>query len=220
MSAILPNTPVPTTVQNTIPAYLYWQYADDSDLQAFMASFNAMAQQYVNTFNQLNLPAYAGNPLVVGALLDWVAEGIYGIPRPVLTTGLVQLVGPYDTVPYDTQPYDGFHTAGTLTQLTTSDDVFKRILTWNLYRGDGKVFNITWLKRRVLRFLNGLNGTDPDIDQTYQISVTQATGNVFNINLTAWEAAFPSSNIPTILQAAMKAGALNVPFTYTFNVVL
>ena len=46
-----------------------------------------------------------------------------------------------------------------------TDDVFKRILTWHFYKGDGKNFSVRWLKRRIWRFLQGANGTDfDDID--------------------------------------------------------
>ena len=210
----------PTTVQNIIPSYLYWQYNDDSDLQAFVASYNTIAQEILNTFNALNLPVYAGNALVVGPLLDWVLTGIYGIPRPVLSQGSVKATGVYDTVPYNTIPYDKLVSLGAVTQIVTSDDIYKRIATWNLYRGDGKIFSVQWLKRRVLRFLNGLNGTDPGIDQTYLVSVTFASNHVININLAAYVASQPSSGIPAILQSAMQSGVLNVPFIYTFNVNL
>jgi hypothetical protein len=211
----------PVTVQTVIPSYLYWEYNDDVDLQAFVASYNSIAQQILNTFNQLNLPVYAGNNLIVGALLNWVALGIYGVPRPILSSGSVSAVGTYNSYSYNQAivPYDDLESLGTITQIVTSDDVFKRILTWNLYRGDGKIFSITWLKRRVLRFLNGLNGTDPGIDQTYLVSVTFSSGT-FEINLADYVASQPSSLMPATLQAAMKSGVLNVPFQYSFVVNL
>lgn len=207
----------PVTVQNVIPSYLYWQYQDDSDLQAFVASFNQIAQNYINTFNQLNLPVYTSS-LIVGPLLDWVATGLYGINRPVLSTGSLIAKGVYNSdAPYNTNPYNADKSSGTVTQLITTDDVFKRILTWNLYRGDGKIFNATWLKRRVLRFLNGLNGTDPGIDQTYLVSVTYS-GYAITIDLTNYVTAFPSSQMPTTLSDAISSGALNLPFIYTYSV--
>jgi hypothetical protein len=209
----------PVTVQQVIPSYLYWEYSDDSDLQAFVASYNALAQQILNTFNQLNMPVYAGNALIVGPLLDWIANGIYGVPRPVLSSGSVSATGTYNSYPFNQGviPYDDLVALGTVTQIVTSDDIFKRILTWNLYRGDGKIFSITWLKRRVLRFLNGLDGTDPGIDQTYLVSVTCAN-RTFTINLSDYVTAQPSSTLPATLQAAMQSGVLNVPFQYTFTV--
>lgn len=209
----------PTTVQNLVGSYLYWQYNDDSDLQAFVASYNTICQQILNTFNQLSLPVYTG-PLIVGALLDWVAYGIYGCQRPVLSSGVLTGLGSYDTVPYDTTPYDTIQSTGEITTLVTTDDIFKRILTWNLYKGDGKTFNVTWLKRRVLRFLTGLNGVDPGIDQTNLISVTFSGAAGVVINLTAFQTSQPSSQLPGILQAAVQTGAVQLPFQFSFTVTV
>ena len=88
-----------------------------------------------------------------GPLLDLIANGLYGYYRPTLKGQLV------------------------------SDDVMKRCMTWQLYKGDGKTFNIEWLKRRVMRFLIGANGTDPGVNQTYQISVTFGQPNIVYINV-------------------------------------
>jgi hypothetical protein len=211
--------PTPTTVQTVLPAYLYWQYQDDSDLQAFVAAFNNLAQQYVNTFNALNLPVYTSDS-ITGDLLNWVAKGIYGMDRPVLSSGNTNTVGPYNTTPYNVVVYNDEKVLGQVISISTTDDVFKRILTWNLYRGDGKIFNVLWLKRRVKRFLEGLNGTDPGVTSTYDISVTFASGNVIHIDVTAWSAANPSSPMPATLQAAINTGACMLPFQYIFNVVI
>ncbi len=61
----------PTTVLKTIPSFLYQQYADDENLQAFVASYNEMAQEYVDWYNQISLPVYT---LQSGGLLDARAE--------------------------------------------------------------------------------------------------------------------------------------------------
>lgn len=210
----------PTTVQTTIPSYLYWQYADDQDLQAFVSAYNTMTQEYVNTFNQLNLPVYAGNPLLVGSLLDWAVAGIYGLYRPAIYSGIVHPQGPYNTVPYNKAvwPYLKNALVEPTVQYVTTDDIFKRILTWNLYRGDGKTFNAAWLKRHALRFLEGLDGVDPGIDQTYLISVTFGSNRTITLDVSAWALANPGSQMPQILQAAMQSQVLNVPFQYQFIV--
>ncbi|STX01610.1 Uncharacterised protein [Kluyvera ascorbata] len=44
-------------------------------------------------------------------------------------------------------------------------------MTWNFYKGDGFYFTIPWLKRRVLRFLTGVDGVDVVNDQRWSISV-------------------------------------------------
>ena len=81
----------------TIPSYLYKEYDDDEALQAFVDAFNASAQDYVDWFNTIELPVYT-SPTSSGDLLDWVAEGLYGIPRPSLfSSGGAQGIGPLDT---------------------------------------------------------------------------------------------------------------------------
>lgn len=196
------------TLQNTIPSYLYTQYADDDDLQAFVASYNTITQKYINTFNQLNLPIYTG---LSGALLDWVGRGVYGYPRPTLPATGASTIGPLNTygpdffVPLNTQE------TTVATNFVTTDDIYKRLLTWHFYKGDGKVFNIQWLKRRIKRFLIGTNGTAPFIDQTYEISVGFSPGNIVDIVI-------PESDQADILISAIGSGAAETPFQYTFNI--
>ncbi|HET8686956.1 MAG TPA: hypothetical protein VFM18_09875, partial [Methanosarcina sp.] len=44
---------------NTIKSYLYQEYQDDLDLQAFVNAYNAYTQSYVDWYNQTALPIYA-----------------------------------------------------------------------------------------------------------------------------------------------------------------
>jgi len=155
--------------ETIIPSYLYQQYSDDSDLQAFVNSYNLLAQYYLNTFNQLDLPIYT-NPMISGQLLDWVAQGIYGFARPSLSAPTAfSTLGVYDTVPYDTIPYSYDVKIGSNSYYTVTDDYYKRILTWNFYKGDGYQYTTTWLKNRIARFLFGVNGAPLQIDQTYNL---------------------------------------------------
>jgi hypothetical protein len=91
---------------------------------------------------------------------------------------------------------DSFEDTGPV--FLTDDDLFKRILTWHLYKGDGKLFNIRWLKRRIMRFLTGEQGgngqsaagtpSNADMyppDETYFVSVTFGANNEVNINFLA-----------------------------------
>jgi hypothetical protein len=196
-----------TTLQKTIPSYLYTQYADDDDLQAFVASYNQITQTYINTFNQLNLPVYTG---LSGALLDWVGRGVYGYPRPTIPEVAATTIGPINTygpdffVPLNTQE------STAASNYNTTDDIYKRLLTWHFYKGDGKVFNISWLKRRIVRFLYGADGKSPAIDQTYDIGVTFSAGNNVDIIM-------PASPQADILIAAIASGSAETPFQYTFN---
>jgi hypothetical protein len=186
-----------TGLTTVIPSYLYQEYSDDDDLQGFVAAINTKQQDFVDTFNALNLPIYTG-PIVQGALLDWVARGLYGMARPELDTGKPDLMGPLNTygpnwlVPMWDLPID-FAVAGKfgLNIITlngpedvviTNDDIYRRILTWHFYKGDGNYFSTRWLKRRIWRFLYGKDGKSPEsvdwwpndnsIADTEQISVT------------------------------------------------
>jgi hypothetical protein len=181
-----------TGLTTVIPSYLYQEYSDDDDLQGFVAAQNELQQDYVDTFNALNLPIYPG-PIVEKALLDWVGQGVYGMARPAIGTGIPLQIGPLNTWAPNWRPWDvppvAFPVApNMLDQLTvgdvviTNDDLYRRILTWHFYKGDGNYCDVRWLKRRIWRFCFGVNGwgyngyldTYPDasIADTEQISIS------------------------------------------------
>ena len=196
-----------------IPSYLYQQYSDDANLQGFVAAYNTIAQEYLDWFNQLNLPIYTSSS-ITGALLDWVALGIYGMLRPALASGASFAEGgAYNTLPYDTQPYNQNLFSAPSEAYIVTDDYFKRVLTWNFYKGDGFQFNTNWLKRRIERFLNGVNGIDPGIQNTYDISVHYSLPN--NINIT-----IPNTPAAAIFQAGVQDGVIQLPFQYQYNITL
>lgn len=161
----------PTGILSPIASYLYQEYSDDDDLQAFVAAYNSMMQDIIDTFNGLNLPNYTSDT-ITGALLDWVAMGVYGMPRPSLLSGKYQTYGPYNTGMYNTQWYNYWDLVYPDIISNTNDDVFKRILTWHISKREGKYFSIEWLKMRIMKFLFGTNGTQPNIDNHYQVSIT------------------------------------------------
>jgi hypothetical protein len=196
-----------TPMQSVYPSYLYAQYADDDDLQAFVQSFNAIAQGYLNWFleNPLGLYTSAG---ITGPLLDWTAAGVYGLYRPVLASQTTEESAGYDSSVYDTIPYNYLSYSASGSAQQTTDDIFKRIMTWVLYRGDGQMFSLQWLKNRIARFLHGANGSNAAV-LNYQPSVTVSDG-VFSIT------DFGSSNY-TALQLCYDSGFLPLPFQYTPN---
>jgi hypothetical protein len=228
-----------------IPSYLYWQYKDDDNLQALISAYNQIAQEYLDWFNQIGLPDYTG-PLIYGALLDWLAQGLYGILRPTLPSGTAQTLGPLGALGVgDGVPLGVLDIVGPSAYYVTNDDIFKRIITWHFYKGDGKVFNIQWLKRRIMRFLLGTNGVATNIDQTYRISVTFGTNNQVNIRIVDVISTFVGGAMPGILDPgygsplgtitaqnmplpgipyaqqlkdAINYGALELPFQYTYVV--
>ena len=235
----------PTTVQAVLPSYLYEEYFDDDDLQAFVAAFNQLAQEFVDWFNALNLPVYS-SATIVGALLDWVAVGLYGMARPTLPAGTPWTIGPLGTYALGTTALGVETKVGSGTYYVTTDDIFKRILTWHLYKGDGKLFNVRWLKRRIMRFLTGTNGAAGQTDQTYQVSVTFGGNGQVNVRIlngirtltggaipgrfalgttalgavdTTWQRLTPLTLAP-VLQAGILSGALETPFMQTYDVTI
>lgn len=233
----------PQWLAKTIPSYLYFQYRDDDDCQAFVDAYNQMTQGYVDWFTSIGLPIYTGAG-ISGPLLDWVAAGLYGFIRPTLATGTTKSIGPFNTWAYNTIAFNGRRVVGGGPSYVTNDDVFKRIITWNFYKGDGKDFTVRWLKRRVMRFLTGENGTAPPVPATYQVSVTFAVGNrvvidilsgirratggaLFNrfaFNTTPYDQikseliSFGSIFNAAVLAQAVAAGVLQLPFQFQFVV--
>lgn len=233
-----------TTLTKTIPSYLYQQYADDEDLQAFVAAYNGLAQEYVTWFAAVGLGVYTSDE-ISGSLLDWVAAGLYGMVRPSLSSGRNRDLGPLNTYGFNVLPLNTRRAVGAQNVTVTTDDIFKRIMTWNFYKGDGTEFNIRWLKRRIMRFLTGTNGSAPNVDQTYLISVTfGANGSVsiriangsriiiggalynrFGLNTTTYNALrtqfVPGPNPPpfqSVFKEAVESGVLQLPFQYNFSV--
>ena len=226
-------------IVSTIKAYVYTQYADDPDISAFFASYNALSQQNLDQINGYQLPIYLNQS---GALLDWAASSIYGVFRPSLSSGGPRPVGPYDTFEFNSERFDGFKLVNSSSNFIADDLTYQRIIQWNTFKGDGFHFSIRWLKNRVQRFL-----TDEIFpDETYEISVSFPTetsvlitvsetnqvllgGSFYNAtNFGGFNVAFNQSrtqgttHAPTPMAAALKAavnsGILSLPFQYSFTV--
>jgi hypothetical protein len=152
----VPFPPSSNTVQlATIWSYLYKQYDDDDDLQAMVAAYNISTQAYVDWFANANLPIY---PVLQGQLLDWIGQGLYGLARPSVPLGKTNHVGPLNTWQLNTIPLNTNRVLYPSQAGVADDDLYKRVLTWHFFKGDGKIFDVRWLKRRVMRFLVGVNG--------------------------------------------------------------
>lgn len=191
-------------LQKIIPAYLYQQYADDADLQAFFREYNLRAQEYLDFVNALNLGIYSDK---TGTLLDWIAQGVYGVPRPQLAMGAV------------------------------TDDIFHRYLMWLLYRGDGRQMSIRWLKNRVQRFVNGgitspMDTNNVSLTFVHRQSTQGLYGSSF-FNTTEYNQSAVSVDISgvnadvviryathdvnfNLLADLYSAGLLGLPFQYNF----
>ena len=202
----------PVCVLKTIPAYPYVQYQDDDNITVFFDAYNIYSQAYVDWFNALDLPIYTKSP-VEGALLDWVATGLYGIARPGLptSTGSPE-VGPVNTFEANEIAVNSLTASTPDTYIAVSDDFFRRILTWKLYRGDGNFPSIPWLKRRINRFLNGVNGTDATNNTTYEVSIVATATR-------AWTITIPSSTAGLVFKYAVQANVIALPFQEQWTVV-
>jgi hypothetical protein len=237
----------PTGLLHPIWSYLYEEYSDDNDLQAFVRAYNIMQQNFITAFLNLNLPIYTKDP-ISGALLDWVGVGLYGFPRPSLSYSFPLLFGPYNTGQYNTQEYNWYQYIPPTGIALVNDDIYRRCITWHFSKRDGKYFNVEWLKKRIMRFLIGENGTQPNIDNAYQISVTfgpncgatirivlgqriitnsaEYNDNSFQYNVRQYnEINFtyislpPLPNMETFAQA-IKAGVLELPFQFNWTDVV
>lgn len=207
----------PTVSLEAVDSYLYQQYTDDDDLQAFVAAFNQMLGWYVDWFATFN-PADYTQPHIQGAVLDWVAAGLYGMLRPSLSLGHYRTIGPLNTWALNTWVLNALRIIAPTDFHYTTDDIFKRILTWHIYKDDGDVFTIRWLKRRIERFLTGVDGTGGETEavppwlappKTYDISVTMA-GQEVNINFTRVRRRF-------IGGALLNTFALNTTYLNEFD---
>jgi hypothetical protein len=209
----------PTSLAGILPAYVYQQFSDDDNIQAFNSAFNGMAQSYQDWFNSINLPIYTGAQ-IAGPLLDWVAQGIYGISRPSLPSGQVTGIGLVGTWMPAQIEVAAFVVSGTATDYVVTDDIFKRIITWFFFKGDGQRFCLTWLKRRIMRFLVGVNGTAPNIDNTYPVSTIYESDDSVTITITITTSNGISLTAAQIFQAAVQGGVLALPFQWPFNVLV
>jgi hypothetical protein len=233
---------------SVIPAYLYQQYTRDEvdqetqlDLKALIQVINDTNQLYIDWFNNLNLPVYHGQS---NGLLDWVAHGLYGMQRPTIATGLNSPdLGCLGTLTLGSYTF-GFSEQTTVAQtVDVTDDIFHRILQWHLYKADGNNFTISWIKRRVARFI----GVDEADTQAISLSLPVRPDNIglgclgtltlggytFAYNLeTPLNKISPADNqivititttpetfqLATVLKYAILSNVVEVPFIYQFSV--
>jgi hypothetical protein len=194
----------PTSVTQTIPSYLYFQYQNDPDLPSLIDAYNTITQNYVNWFNGVNLPIYPTLSYGTGTnpLLDWIATGIYGYPRPQLSANASRVIlgatATYMMAAFPTaiatakfKPNGQPVRAGTYA--VVDDDIYCRCLTWNFYKGDGFQFTIPWLKRRIQRFFYGPNGVSPQVNFTPNIGITISHDATY----TDFESLGPTASEPT-----------------------
>ena len=226
-------------LSTVVPDYVYGQFADDFDIQAFFAGLNTTAQGYCDWFQSTPLSIYT-NANINGLLLDWVGQGLYGISRPVLSTLTTRTIGQANSVVVNSLAVNQHFIIRSGTVSVADDDIYKRVLTWHLYLGDGRQMSIQWLKRRIARFLYGEGGTDIPVDYLRYVSITQpslppigSTGSV-PVNTAAvntlkvrsrksartLQITIPNNPIGQAFQILFQEGYLAIPFQVSFTVVL
>ena len=191
------------TTTEIIKSYPYVQFADDENITAWFDAYNAYAQQYLDWFNNTPLAVYTRSE-ISGALLDWVANGVYGCYRTPIAFGNSRSIGPLNTYTPNYIPFNQGKELSDQTSFTMTDDIFKRVITWNFYKGDGVQLSIPWLKKRIARFTD-LNFMD--------VSVTVGADRAVTVKITG-----ASSEILSYLQSIMELGLVNLPIGYTFTV--
>src|SRR5665213_837379 len=206
-------------------SYLYEQYADDEDLQAFIESFN-LGQETMQEWFFENVLAYW--PGLTGDILEWCGEGIYGLPKTSIASLASTALGPLNTEVLNSATLNSMVPSAQQVYALT-DDLYQRILTWHLYRPDGRHFSVRWLKRRIMRFLVGTAGFDPQPELpgfTVGCETTQAIAVGFNngictvtISQTLLSLLTPiAPNVLPIFSAAFENGSLELPLQYSYEV--
>ena len=199
-------------LQDVIPSYLYQQFSDDEDLQAFVNAYNSITQSYLGWFNQTPLAIYA-NPTISGPLLDWILNGIYGIERPVFSSLTTRYVAGLNAYPVNVVAVNGKQYFQSGTAVIATDDYYKRTATWWLYIGQGRYFNATLLRMKVARFLYGVKGTDITLSQAQSVSVASTGGTDYTITI-------PAGTASTYFSQAFGQGVLSYPFMLTATIVI
>lgn len=200
--------------KKVIPAYPFVQYRDDPNIVAFFDAYNEMAQRYLDSLNNLGLPCWT-SPALTGELLDWAVKGIYGEERPLLQVAEEAVArGAYNTIEYNRVTYAGLKNYAPGSASYVPDDYFKRILTWNFFKGDGMQFSTDWLKRRVARFIHGTNGIDPPIQSTFDVSITSLNG-VFSVAIPEY-----GDGVGYFLREAINQSLVKLPFIYSYSVTV
>lgn len=128
-----------------------------------------------------------------------------------MSIGYPRAIGPLNTFNLNQEAPNELKVIANSQSFAVSDLIYQRIIQWNIFKGDGKIFTLRWLKRRCIRFLSG----DIFPDDTYQISVsfTGATAVLIMIS----EGSVPLTLVNYLI-AGIEGGVLELPFQYNYVV--
>jgi hypothetical protein len=222
-----PHVPSPL-LQIPIQAYPYQQYSKNADIRAFFDAYNACTQTFLDWFNETPLGVWT-SPNISGALLDWIGQGLYGIRRPVFSTlETTYLSSATGLLPTGVIATSGSTSSESGTAVFATDDYYKRTLTWFLYIGDGRHFNVTVFRKKVARWLYGVNGTDITLAQAQTVNIAAGVidpparptlSQVPGSSLTATTYAAASTYVTPLGETTAGAGAiLAVALDYLLSV--
>ena len=200
-----------STITTTLNAYPYAEYTNDPYIPAFFGSFNSISQGYLDWFNQTPLSVWT-NPNISGLLLDWIGQGIYGISRPVLSSLTTTTTSGLATMPLATGPLAALAYSSSGTAVVATDDIYKRCLTWALYKADGSQASLHWIRRRTARFIFGPYGVDVSPNYFSQVQVT-ISGDAVTITV-------PNDTSGQWFQQCINNKVLPLPFQLTYSVTL
>ncbi|WP_321867944.1 hypothetical protein, partial [Burkholderia cenocepacia] len=203
-------------------SYAFYQYRNDPNIRAFLDSYNGVAQDYLDWFNALQYPVYIGTSVVSGTGLDYLMNNLYGIKRPALPAAMISDRGAFASTPFNATEFNAYTKRQVVQTFVSTDDIYKRIATWNLYKGDGYVFSVPWLKRRIQRFLTGKDGVDAanetqlgaGVDQTNAVSITFTARRQVTIQVNTNDG---TAYAWSVLKAAIQGGVCQVPVGINFN---
>ncbi|MDF7675085.1 hypothetical protein PT277_05140 [Acetobacteraceae bacterium ESL0709] len=193
----------------------YNQFTDDEDIAAFFTAFYKIARQTISWMAEHPFAFYVG-PQLTGGFLNYCTYCLYGQFRYKISYVQVQhYTGSINEEEINIKSIDEETITKTYLGTSISDDLHKRITTWNFYKGDGLNFTIPWLKRRVMRFLTGDNGHTGKFNNCVPVSVgVNAHEVTITISPGNWD-----SNLVDILSKIINNGILNMPPMFLFTVV-
>jgi hypothetical protein len=157
------------TIKKAYP-YMLSGFGDSAGVNTIFKAYNDLATQLSMWIYGTPVPVYISDS-ITGDLLDLVALGMYDIVRPNVNLSATDYVAGYNSSEYNITEYNNPTEKVDKPSFLLSDDYFKRLLTWVAYKGDGMIPSVPWLKRRIIRFLCGTNGTANDIFVTNYVSV-------------------------------------------------
>lgn len=184
-------------------AYDQWQ-----GIPEVVAYFGATKHFTHEIIRELTEKSFSDYFKFKGDMLDYIALCIYGEMRPAyLNSGDYKAFGALNSLPLNQDPLNSTKVMWDTDGEAVTDEIFRRIITWNFYKGDGRMPSIPWIKRRCKRFLTGNwldQGDLGNISLKFNRNVITIKSTGFGI----WD---------KILGDAIESGVLKLPFGFIWK---